>query len=508
MNLNFSPERAKRSLSPPNSPRYKRRRGLAVARKSSLSLFESVDFSSLPLAGPARTGINELTAMLQGEGMHGPAAARALSNVFKRQHSPGLFGQGSLAALLDGPSGAAAAGGPAPSPHWPGAAPDTLRMDAADVIRIDVGGAIFKTRRGTLTSVPGSLLAGMFGRSPLAVFVDRDPAWFELIVGWLRDRRAPPNWPMGETLWVHEVEHFGLTEAMFGEGCIYVIGGEDGDGPFGTGELYDPVRREWRDIAEMPIKRVAHAVAILDGTLHVSGGYDEQGHTLDSVCRLDTKSASWKPLPSMSMARCRHQMVAAGGALYAIGGMVSKVAGRRRRDAFMERYDPHQCAWTVAADPREPRYGFATALVDSKIYIIGGLKLNGARATQVERYDVTTGVWDVIAPMLTPRAYLSCAVLDGKIYAIGGNDDRNSPLSITEIYDPGTDAWGAGPSMSSPRCDAGIVSLNGALWICGGEDDENYLSTVEIYDPVARCWQQGPAMPDPKSSLVVCVAPF
>ena len=149
--------------------------------------------------------------------------------------------------------------------------------------------------------------------------------------------------------------------------------------------------------------------AILNGLPHISGGYDEHGKKLDSVCFLDTQTASWKQLPSMTVARCRHQMVAAGGALYAIGGLVSKVGGHHRRSSFMERYDPVQATWSMLPDPREPRYGFASAVRDNKIFIMGGLKLDGLRTTVVERYDVATGVWDVAAPMLTPR--VRCASL-------------------------------------------------------------------------------------------------
>ena len=65
------------------------------------------------------------------------------------------------------------------------------------------------------------------------------------------------------------------------------------------------------------------------------------------------------------------------------------------------------------------------------------------------------------------QAYLCSAVVEGKIYTIGGSDDTNSPSDLTEIYDPATNTWGAGPKMNSPRCDAGAVTLNGLLWIIG-----------------------------------------
>src|SRR5690348_10297253 len=61
-------------------------------------------------------------------------------------------------------------------------------------IELDVGGKFFTTSITTLTKEPDSMLGRMFsGRFPIKknekgrVFIDRDGAWFKLILEYLRD---------------------------------------------------------------------------------------------------------------------------------------------------------------------------------------------------------------------------------------------------------------------------------------------------------------------------------
>jgi len=94
-----------------------------------------------------------------------------------------------------------------------------------DRILLDVGGQFFSTTLVTLTTVPGSLLGGMFsGRFPIQfskdgrVFIDRDGQHFRHILNFLRD---PENWrfthkdrSMLDELKV-EARFYGLEDPMF-----------------------------------------------------------------------------------------------------------------------------------------------------------------------------------------------------------------------------------------------------------------------------------------------------
>ena len=116
----------------------------------------------------------------------------------------------------------------------------------------------------------------------------------------------------------------------------------------------------------------------------------------------------------------------------------------------------------------EARQYHAVAILDGKLYAVGGYGLSSA-----ERYDPVTNAWEAVAPMAEARQS-GMAVLDGKLYAVGGFNN-NDHLSSVERYDPGTDAWEAVAPLTLARFGAGVAALEGKLYAMGGrveEDDE------------------------------------
>ena len=57
-------------------------------------------------------------------------------------------------------------------------------------------------------------------------------------------------------------------------------------------------------------------------------------------------------------------------------------------------------------------------VLDGKIYFVGGY--NGSAKNIAERYDPTTNTWETLNSMSVARNGVASAVLNGKIYAIGG----------------------------------------------------------------------------------------
>ena len=112
--------------------------------------------------------------------------------------------------------------------------------------------------------------------------------------------------------------------------------------------------------------------------------------------------------------------------------------------------------WAKKADMPTGRNGLSTAVVEGKIYAIGGWDGSQILST-VETYDPVTGTWTKRADMRAPRAFLSSAVVDGKIYAIGGWD-RSQNISTVQAYDPATDTWTKRADMPTAR--AGLVPFS------------------------------------------------
>ena len=144
------------------------------------------------------------------------------------------------------------------------------------------------------------------------------------------------------------------------------------------------------------------------------------------------------------------------------------------------------------------REALCTALIDGKIYAIGGRKNESAFLSKVEVYDPATDTWDTTrTPMPTARCAMGCGIVDGKIYVIGGWD--SSSLSTVEMYDPVSDTWEKKTDMSAPRGFGAARAVNGKIYVIGGSKLNTTiwsgLNTVEEYDPATDTWTSKSDMP-------------
>ena len=63
--------------------------------------------------------------------------------------------------------------------------------------------------------------------------------------------------------------------------------------------------------------------------------------------------------------------------------------------------------------------------------------ISSSAPVERERYDPTENAWEAVAPMAAARYAHAVAVLDGKLYAVGGFN--NGFLSSVERYNPALD---------------------------------------------------------------------
>ena len=96
--------------------------------------------------------------------------------------------------------------------------------------------------------------------------------------------------------------------------------------------------------------------------------------------------------------------------------------------------------------------------------------------------------------MAAARAALRLAVLEGKVYAVGGFSAGAGSLSSVERYDPATNAWEEVAPMAAARRAAGVAVLDGKLYAIGmsegGEEEDVTSNTVERFDPITNAWEE------------------
>jgi N-acetylneuraminic acid mutarotase len=151
--------------------------------------------------------------------------------------------------------------------------------------------------------------------------------------------------------------------------------------------------------------------------------------------------------------------------------------------------------WTKKADMPTARLAFGTAVVDGKIYVIGGQQNETVPLSVVEVYDPDTDSWDTTkTPMPRAKGGFGCAVVDGKIYVMGGGVVGIEKLADVWMYDPETDKWDTTlTDMNVARFTLAADTVNEKIYAIGGADTVGVqilwgISTVEEYDPLTDAW--------------------
>lgn len=168
--------------------------------------------------------------------------------------------------------------------------------------------------------------------------------------------------------------------------------------------------------------------------------------------------------------------------LLVIGGQAPKAI------RSVECYDLRDEKWYQAAEMPSRRCRAGLAVLNDKVYAVGGF--NGSlRVRTVDVYDPATDQWSTCCSMEARRSTLGVAVLNNCIYAVGGFDGSTG-LNSAEVFDPKTQEWRLIASMSTRRSSVGVGVLNQMLFAIGGYDGSTRqcLSSVECYNPMTDTW--------------------
>ncbi len=221
---------------------------------------------------------------------------------------------------------------------------------------------------------------------------------------------------------------------------------------------------------------------------------------------VDAASNSWTNKESMSTARGGLGVAVVNGKIYAIGG-----SNEETQLGVTEEYNPITDTWTTKTSMPTPRSGFVTVVYQNKIYCIGGTTGNSdnyvSGLTGVnEVYDPATDRWETKSPMTTPRADLCANVVNSSIYCMGGKkywgfDPYYTELNVTEVYDPIEDSWTTNSSMPFPVFGCSSAVLGGKIYVIGGSSHLTLgpaLDTTasnQVYDPENDTWSTKAHLP-------------
>ncbi|KAM7447248.1 protein modification by small protein conjugation [Porites harrisoni] len=237
------------------------------------------------------------------------------------------------------------------------------------------------------------------------------------------------------------------------------------------------------------------------------GGKNGLFATLSSVEYYEPEIDRWTEVSSMKLRRFEFGAAVLDGKLYAVGGLVCGVgvhsgAPFRYCDNGCESFDPETGHWSRVPPMNQCRSNHSVQPLGGFLYSLGGYDGNTYLNT-MECYNSCTKQWSHVAPMHYSRSCFAAAVCDGYLYALGGYGP--SYLRTVERYDPSSNSWEMMPAMSTYRINFGVGVLNGCLYVVGGHNGVSHLRSVERFDPVSSEWTMVTPMSRPRTGLSVAV---
>ena len=271
-------------------------------------------------------------------------------------------------------------------------------------------------------------------------------------------------------------------------GRIYVAGGllSPNTGYSAHFEAYEPAADKWTRLATLPRARHHIALAAADGLIYGLGGFSGgfpnwQAHA--DVFVYDPSNDRWRTGVPMTQPRAEGVAAAVDGKVYVIGGRVRASAEASHFNdhadtVLAEVFDPRTGRWSRIPDAPTARNSAASAVIDGRIYVVGGRKaikqadgsLRQENVATLEVFDPRRNTWEARAPMPQAQGGLAAAAHGGKLYVFGGEQwvPEQKVFADSWVYDPATDRWTALPPLPTPRHGLGAATLGNRIHVFGG----------------------------------------
>ncbi|HEX9696689.1 MAG TPA: kelch repeat-containing protein [Actinomycetota bacterium] len=161
--------------------------------------------------------------------------------------------------------------------------------------------------------------------------------------------------------------------------------------------------------------------------------------------------------------------------------------------SFASLVTPGTPRWRALAEAPEPRQEVAAALLDGKVYVVGGLTASGA-TNRVDIYDVAADTWADGPPLPVALHHAMAAAFGGAIVVIGGFDAQSRP--VDSVFRLSGGAWVEDRPLRRPRAAGAAIVEGSRLFVLGGQGAGSLVAPVE--ELVAGTWVDRAAIPTPR----------
>lgn len=276
---------------------------------------------------------------------------------------------------------------------------------------------------------------------------------------------------------------------------------------------------KWRNplaLPPLPEAISSFGAATSGDYIYVFGGHAGRiaGNSVDALSphfvrlMINDPEAKWEALPMQASSQSPG-LLGWKGAIYRVGGL--SFDNKAEEDtlyhslANFARFDPETKTWTELPSLPAPRSSLDAAIVDDKLYVVGGWNLQEKNVQDAPWhedalvFDLTKSdaTWQPIAkPPFVKRA-LAVAAHNHKLYAMGGMSSTNSTTRDVHVYDPQSDSWSEGPTLPGADGMAGFAisafANGGKLYFSGSE------GVMYVLDDANQKWEVVERLTYPRS---------
>ncbi|MEH6407052.1 MAG: kelch repeat-containing protein [Leeuwenhoekiella sp.] len=282
----------------------------------------------------------------------------------------------------------------------------------------------------------------------------------------------------------------GHAEATGGTagGKLYVFGGFGPNyAPKADVHVYDPSNNTWTQLTNMPPMATnsgaggaTHMGWTTDGTdIYIAAGYAANtkgtGQQFGStrVYRYNVASNDYTELPQFPVERAAGELDFINGKLYFVAG-TNRPRNEDQGDLLILDLSNLQAGWTYGSPMPNPRNHLGTAVIDSKLYVLGGQKEHDDELVpqdDVHRYDPVTDEWTHVTDMPQPFNHIHSSVFPygDYIFTVCGQINHGGG-SHNEVYayNTVTNKWAQFTNYPSKRFSVVADVINGRLFASGG----------------------------------------
>lgn len=242
-------------------------------------------------------------------------------------------------------------------------------------------------------------------------------------------------------------------------------------------------------------------------------------NTLDTKVTFDIKTVQtsipsfstidWSTVAPSPLPRVEAQGAVVDGKLYVLGGEIKNSSQLLNT---VDVYDPVNNTWMGITNMPEAITHAGTTVDGKDIYLAGGYvgKPTGGRffaTTNVWKYNIDTQTWTALPPLPQARGGGALELLERELHFFGGSDIKRMDkgdhwiLSLDDLIK----GWTPAAPLPNPRNHLGDAVFGGRLYAIGGQHSQNRYSvtqsSVHMWDLTTNTWTAVAKLPRARSHI-------